>query len=251
MNKHIKLILFDIFMAILIVVLYSPGLVGLSPRNPGILRPGLAIICAIFIATAVIWVNMNALKKVSEKDFRQLDVERGTADQAIHVMEKYSKADLVGPIAQSAKAQLESAQTKQAALHSIIGRKFPKGSLSYDKFASAVDAAVATIVKNNLILANRIQTFDVKDYRRTEQLIASGSYRKDNVPDEIQEERAQVHASNKETLDAIVTANEKLLLELDKFSSEVGKMDVDDATGANDAMVQEIRELIEQTKYYE
>ena len=251
MNKHIKLILFDVAMAILIVILYSPGLIALSPTDPGILRPGLAIVCAIFIITALIWVNMSALKKTPKKDVRQLDIDHGTADQAIRVMEKYSRADLVGPVAQSGKVQIETAQSKQAALHSIIESKFPRGSISYDKFASVVDVAVATIIKNNLILANRIQTFDVKDYRRTEQLLTSGMYRNDNVPDAIQEERGRVHAANRSAMDSIIASNEKLLLELDRFSVEIGKMDVSNATDANDSIVEEVRELIEQTKYYE
>jgi hypothetical protein len=190
------------------------------------------------------------LRKNSEYDPHQLDVDHGTADQAIQVMERYSKADLVGPVAQAAKMQLESVKVKQTALHSLIGRKFSEGSISYDKFASAVDAAVTTIVKNNLILANRIQTFDVKDYRRMEQLVANGMYLKDKVPNEIQEERFRMHEENKNAMDSIVTANERLLLELDRFSVEVGKMDTYETSEANAAMIEEIRKLIEQTKYY-
>ena len=41
------------------------------------------------------------------------------------------------------------------------------------------------------------------------------------------------------------------MLELDRFSVEIGKMDVSNATDANDSIVEEVRELIEQTKYYE
>ena len=249
-KKHIKLIVFDVAMAILIVILYSPGLLALSPFDPGIIRPGLAIVCGIFIIAALLYANISTLRK-TKKDYHQLDVEKSSSAQALKVMERYEKADVVGPVAATAKAEIESVEHKKDALLSVIENKFSKGSLTYDKFASVVEAAVSTVIKNTSILANRIQTFDTQDYRHIEMMLSTGSYKNDNIPDEIQEEKGRLYAKNMADMDAIIAANEKLLLELDRFAIEIGKLDTENTENVNTAMIEEVKQLIEETKYYE
>ena len=249
-GQYWKLIAFDVAMAVLIVVLYSPGLLALSPADPGILRPGLAIVMAIFIAAALVWENVSVLRGRPNK-VRQLDVSKPNAFAVANALERYSRADVVGQAASEGAAEIEAVQRKRDSLESIIESKFPKGSLTYGKFFSVVESATSTILKNCTMLANRIQAFDSVEYRELETKIRSEGYRSDNIPDEIQEEKWALYSKMTNDIDAIIAANEKLLLELDKYAVEIGQMDSGTAESESSAIIQEVKELIEQTKYYE
>ena len=54
----------------------------------------------------------------------------------------------------------------------------------------------------------------------------------------------------KERLDKLIASNEKLLVELDKLSIELGKLTDADAVAETEGIVEEIRTLAEETKYY-
>ena len=240
MRKYKKLIIVDLIMIIVAVILFAPFALGW--------RGVLAAIVAMFMLTAFLIYNVQFVERV--KNRRQLDSDKGTMEQALKVMNRYAKADVVGPIASAAKSELEAATRKQEDLHAIIESKFVKNTITYDKFASVVDAAIATVTKNSLVLANRIQTFDARDYRHIEQALSSGSYRTDGIPDEIQEDKGRIYAKAMEDMNAIVEANERLMLELDRFAAEISALDSADNAAENSAILEEVRQLIEETKFY-
>ena len=240
MRKYKELIIVDLIVIIVAVILFAPFTLGW--------RGVLAAIVAMFMLTAFLIYNVQFVERV--KNRRQLDSDKGTMEQALKVMNRYAKADVVGPIASAAKSELEAATRKQEDLHAIIESKFVKNTITYDKFASVVDAAIATVTKNSLVLANRIQTFDARDYRHIEQALSSGSYRTDGIPDEIQENKGRIYAKAMEDMNAIVEANERLMLELDRFAAEISALDSADNAAENSAILEEVRQLIEETKFY-
>lgn len=240
MRKYKELIIVDLIVIIVTVILFAPFTLGW--------RGVLAAIVAMFMLTAFLIYNVRFVERVKSR--RQLDSDKGTMEQALKVMNRYAKADVVGPIASAAKSELEAAARKQEDLHAIIESKFVKNTITYDKFASVVDAAIATVTKNSLVLANRIQTFDARDYRHIEQALSSGSYRTDGIPDEIQEDKGRIYAKAMEDMNAIVEANERLMLELDRFAAEISALDSADNAAENSAILEEVRQLIEETKFY-
>lgn len=240
MSKYKELIILDAIVIVIAIILFAPFALNW--------RGTLAAIVAMIAFTAFLVYNVRFVERAKRR--RQLDSDKGTMEQALKVMNRYAKADVVGPIASEAKNELEAASRKQEDLHAIIESKFVKGTITYDKFASVVDAAIATITKNSLVLANRIQTFDARDYRHIEQALSSGSYRNDGIPDEIQEDKGRIYAKALADMNSIVEANERLLLELDRFAAEISSLDSADNVAANSEILEEVRKLIEETKFY-
>ena len=249
MNNYVKLIVFDVAMAIIIVVLYSPGLLALRPTDPGILRPGLSIFLGIVIAAALIYVNYSVLRT---RKYEHLDAT-GDVDsyELTEVLKRYVSAPVVGEYASTAMDEIARADKKKKSLHDIVSGKFQKGTLSWDKFIAVIDSACQTVYKNAALLANRVQAFDVDEYRKVSKMIGSNAYKQDEIPDEVQEEQWKLLQNSLADMRGVVAANERLLLELDKFSIELGQLESASSSDQNNEMLEEIRTLVSETKYYQ
>jgi hypothetical protein len=156
----------------------------------------------------------------------------------------------VGTYAKHAIAELESAEVKRAHLYETIGSKFQEGSLTWMKFAEVVDAATNAIVHNSSILARRIQTFDVDDYNRTTRNTITGLFRRSTIPESLREEKREVYEMSLNDMRGIVAANERLLIELDKFKNEMAQLETSANAEVNDRLLEEVNTLVEETKYY-
>ena len=171
-------------------------------------------------------------------------------ETAYETLRAYSETEVVGPIARSALAEVKLAMRKYPVMLEIIGERFPAGSLTHGKFASAVEAAISAIADNSARLANKMSLFDVAEYRNLRYLIASGAYKDDNIPDEIQLERHELLLANKEGMNEVVAANERILLELERFTVEMGQVSPDALDEDAEEMVGEIRRLTEELRFY-
>ena len=92
-----------------------------------------------------------------------LDVDGGATAQGIEdVMRAYTHERVVGPYAQAAMQSLAMARRREASLMSEIDSRFSPRSISWNHFASTVQEALDAILRNCALLANRVQTFDIK-----------------------------------------------------------------------------------------
>ena len=248
MNKYVKLVVTYVAVAVVIVILYSPGLLALRPTDPGILRPGLAIICAVLLLALLIWRTWVTLK--ADKYEYLVAGQSDSSAKITNILSRYTSNSITGQAAKNGISELESAQRKRHNLENVIDSKFSKGSLSYEKFIGAVDAAVSTIEKNTALLANRMQAFDDVEYRQLAMQINSGRYKLDNIPDHIQEEKARIYAQQMNEMNSIINANESLLLELDKFSAELSQLDANEANENNESILDELKQLTQEAQYY-
>ncbi|MBQ3301607.1 MAG: hypothetical protein IJH04_05640 [Eggerthellaceae bacterium] len=185
-------------------------------------------------------------------DYEHQDVSEGsTADSVASVFRRYHRVDVVGKYAHSGLTALESCQTKTENFKSVLDNKFESSSLSWSKFSVAADSVEDAILRNCALLANRIQVFDYEDYRRTERLFKPTIYRKDQPPaDATQEQKLRLFNNSLSEMDTILASNERLLLELDKLTSALGTLNDINFNSESDRLVEEIRTLTEETKYY-
>ena len=65
----------------------------------------------------------------------------------------------------------------------------------------------------------------------------------------MQEEKYRLYENNFKAVIGIVGLNERILMKLEAFSAEISGMN--DISDGNDKILDEIQNLIEETKYYE
>ncbi|MBE6472349.1 MAG: hypothetical protein E7Z99_02030 [Coriobacteriaceae bacterium] len=181
-----------------------------------------------------------------------LDSDKGAEPRDIQAaLRAYLHARGIGSRARAVSNQVKAAQEKQANMTAVVKAKFPEGSLSNLKFQSAVDTAFNTILRNCTILANRLNAFDVRDFQTLERAKSAQMLGRREMVTDVQAERLRLMNDAIASMDDIINANERLLLQLDKLSAELALIGFDQNEADTNDMLEEIKTLTEQAKFYQ
>ena len=205
---------------------------------------------AMGIGAAAVKVNGDAIKAMRAEKRLELGPGEATVDDIKMALQEYEKTTAVGVYARQAIAELEAAERKRNTLYEIIGNKFQPGSITWEKFAEGIEAATQAIAFNSALLTKRIKAFDVEDYKRNAKNTITGLFNRGTVPEEVRQERRAMYEANLDEMRTIVTANERLLTELDRFAIEMGRLESGANEQSNDRLLEEINTLVDETKYY-
>ncbi len=246
MNKFVKLIITDICLAAAAVIMYSPGLLDLRPSDSSILRAGCSIMGVLVLAYGFIKTNIISALETHNS----LAIGMENVDDCIRVLREVD-TDIFKTSVEEAVRQLGRAKNIENSFHVVVDEKFPPGSMSNDKFNSTASMSITAIVKNCRAMVARIQMFDERDYMRIRKLIKTGEYLRDDIPDSIQEEKYAIYEKNHSAIKDMVNNNEKILIRLDALVMEISTLDSRDISVENNDIINEIEDLIEQTKYYQ
>ena len=244
MKKYARLLASYAGIAISAMVLYTPWLVGLTPSDPSILRAGLSVICGIVLTGAF---GASTYAYLHEPEYRLLESgEVNEADDVLPQLREYTSLPEVGRYAEEACNQIETMERRRERLYRVIEAKFGTESLSHDRFVAVVDAGERTLLRNCALLANRVQSFDVDGYRKQRRRLVTQTSKNDTLD----KEREEIYAEALADMRDVIEANEHLLLEMGKLEMELSDLESDDNREDNNRMLDEVKELLEQTKYY-
>lgn len=191
---------------------------------------------------------------VKHSDYVRLDPDKGdTSGDVIKVMRRYVGDQVLGKYAQGVIDVLDSAEMKHQTLFTELDSTFQRGTISWDKFAAPSYAALDAILRNSALLANRIQSFDTAAYLRLQNSMGTEWRRLDdltNQTNQTREERWRLFKSTLASFGEILETNEGLLLELDKLAAELVSLTASSPTEQSDRIIEEIRRLVDEAKYY-
>lgn len=269
MKKYARLLASYAAIAITGMVLYTPWLVGLTPSDPSILRAGLSVICGILLAGSF---GASTYAYLHEPEYKLLEAAKvDDVDDVLPQLRGLAELPVVGSSASEAAGQIETMERRCARLDKIIVAKFGAESLSHDKFASVVESAWHTLLRNCALLCNRIQSFDLDGYKKLQHQLPgparhalpsvldleSARTMRDDVRNgatsslsAIDAERVALYQEALSDLREVLEANERLLLEMGKLEMELSDLESDDNRDDNTRMLDEVKELLEQTQYY-
>lgn len=243
MRKYARLLTSYALIATAAMVLYAPWLVGLTPSDPSILRAGLSVICGIVLSGAF---GASTYAYLHEPEYRLLEAsEVLEADDVIWRLRDLSDLPLVGRFAQESIVQVESMNRRCERIELLVSSKFGPDSFTYEKFMAVVQASHLTLLRNCALLANRVQAFDVDGYKKTGRRLSAA-----NDQDTLGAAQLSVYEDALSDMRAVGEANERLLLEMGKLEMEIADLDADDTREDNTRILDEVQELLEQTKYY-
>ena len=243
LKKIMKLIAVNLGIAVLAVILYSPGLIGLRLSDYSIFRAGMSIIAALVLIAVFFLANITLLKDPDQKPVTLEEVP--DLEKAKNILKDHYSGRYFGNMAKTASEQLDRIFKCRQRLSGILEQKFARGSMSWDKFDSVAAAAETSAIKNVVAMANRMRLFDEKEYARLQH------YREDDIPDDIQEEQLRLYQKNFDNVRSTIALNEKILLKLDALAMEISSLTSGDDAGLNHELIHEIEKLIDETKYYQ
>lgn len=277
-NRALKLLCLNLGIALLNVIMFSKGLVGLT-FDGGALSTALAVTVIVMSLIAFGYGNYTLL--FSEKPEPTVQLLRGTEftepkDYIEALAEKRGKGVFDEEIYTSIE-QINRMVDKDKALDSILEQFFTPQEITFTRFQSAINAVQAIFYNNVKKMLNRMAIFDYKDYqkllnkekklyeRENDDQVSqfkktvrqiNGTEEAENIRQpqvNFSSNHAQMNIYNEHIryVRGLVSDNEQILVKMDALLLEISKLDDLDEHGLeNMAAVQEINDLIAQTKYY-
>ena len=241
-KKKIKKLIFgNLGFLIGFVVLFSPGLLGLSIVDARGVKAALSLTLGIMMPAGMVAYNY---KTISQKnDVKLIGTNQYSVEGIRQEMKHYLGSGVFGQVARASLDELDKCEKMQAGVDEVLDRKFEKGSLTYQKFDSIAKAAQDTILANMVNMLNRMKVIDDGVYARLQ------NYKHDDIPDDIQIQQLELYNKNIAAVKEKRNQNEGLIYKLDELRIELAASEAVDAAGIK--AYAEIDTLIKQIEYYQ
>ena len=253
MKNFFKILLLNLGIALLNVILFSKGLVGLTFTG-GALTTAAAVTVVVMSLIAFGYGNYTLL--FSEPKEQPVKFLKGTefstskeyADALINAKGK----NVFDECIDNAVEQIYRMDDKDRALDSILEQFFEPQEITFTRFQNAIDSIKAIFFNNIKKMINRMMIFDYKDYKKlVQKMHNSRNINGVGVNSKAVGDQLRIYNEHISYVNGLVEMNENILVKLDKLLLEISKLDDLDEQGLeNIAAVQEINDLIAQTKYY-
>ena len=250
-DRAIKLILLNLGIALLNVILFSKGLVGLSFTG-GALSAAFAVTTVVMSLIAFGYGNYTLL--FSDKKEPQMQLLRSgelrSSEDYVQSLQSRKGNGVFDEDIETGCEQIARMQDKDKALESILNQFFIPEEITYTRFSNAITSVKALFYNNVKKMINRMIIFDYKDYKkisekRNDRLETGGA-----VPAAL-DQQLIIYNEHIDYVRELIEMNEGILTKLDALLLEISKLDDLDGKGLESiAAVQEINDLIAQTRYY-
>jgi len=244
-NKIFKIALLNIGIAVVNIIIFSPGLIGIRIGGASTLATAFGL--TMIVLSAMIFLFGNYKLFFEEYEPAAVDLKKiETVEDYISVLKinKYkqtfsNKIDII-------LEQIERLQDKIKTINNILLQKFSSTEMSYTKFKKVIGDVENLFYINVRSILNKINAFDEKDYMRLRNQTA-----KVKLSPEVFNEKMSIYNEYIEFVQNSIEDNEHILLKLDKLLLEISKYNsLEDGEIENMPAMQEIDDLIYKTKLY-
>lgn len=249
-KQIIKLICLNLGIALINIILFSRGLAGLT-FGVNTIMTAFAVTEIVMSVIAFFYGNYTLLFKSPEIQLYK-GAELSESKDYINALDEMREKKIFDPEISTAIEQLYRLKDKDKALDSILAQFFSPQEMTFTRFQTVIDSVQALFYNNVKKMLNRMIIFDYKDYTKLMEKI-NNSQTIDGVKVTSRSSGAQLKIYNEhiEYVRGLVDMNESILVKLDSLLLEISKLDDLDASGLEElAAIQEINELIAQTKLY-
>jgi hypothetical protein len=247
-KSAVRLIGFDAAMALAIVVLYSPGLLALSPSDPSILKAGLSIVLGVIIGGSLIYRNVRPLLPTQQAE-TVIAPHDATSDDVTESLKQYADGYVYSDVADRAIEQVQDADERVEKARRLLDARFGKGTMTNDRFLATVNAAADTVRKNCVALANTMSVCDEDELERLLESTKSNSYKDEGVSDETMAQRRDTYAAMLTKMKSIASLNERLLDEMDKTLSSIADLE-NKSDKDTERTMDELQEMTKDLRFY-
>ena len=252
-NRALKILLLNLGIALVDVIMFSKGLVGLTFAGSALTTALAATVIAMSLI-AFGYGNYTLLFK--EPAAQPLPLLKGNeAMQPKDYIEALEERRGKGVFEEEIRISIEQIYRlvdKDRALDNILEQYFTPQEMTYTRFQNGIDSVQALFYNNVKKMINRLLIFDYKDYRNlTDKIRDSQFYGSTGIISKSVDTQLKIYNEHIEYVRGLCETNENILIKLDGLLLEISKLDDLDEQGMeNIAAIQEINALIEQTKFY-
>ncbi len=170
--------------------------------------------------------------------------EERRKNKYLEVLNKSAENPVFSSEIEVTKEHIEQIQTRLQKLNDILTSHFKPHEMTYKRFKGIIEDATTRFYANVKTMVKRINIFDTKDYFRI-------SDRNVNMSVSARQERLKIYTEHINYVKKIVEANENIISKLDRLLLELAKLDdFSEEALNNNAAINELNDLIDQTKFY-
>lgn len=249
-KQIIKLLCLNLGIVLVNIILFSSGFVGLNFSGDAVIT-ALGVTAIVMSFIAFFYGNYTILfKQPSIQLFKNAEL---TEDKDyISALEERREKKIFDAEISNAIEQIYRLQDKDKALDSILAQYFSPQEMTYTRFQSVIDSVQALFYNNLKKMINRMIIFDYKDYTKLINKLKNAPT-SDGITVASKSTGTQLKIYNEHIgyVKGIIETNENILVKLDSLLLEISKLDDIDEAGLEElTAIQEINDLISQTKYY-
>ncbi|MDN3954456.1 hypothetical protein [Sporolactobacillus laevolacticus] len=160
----------------------------------------------------------------------------------VQSLNRYQHSHLFRDDVDTVKHQIERLNRKKSVIRSALSEKFDPSELSYGKFISAVTDVEKTFYINIRNTLNVLMVFDESEYKLIDD---------PDISPDIRSQKKDLYDDYLNSINKSINLNEAIIISLDKLLSEISKLNTVEIDDVNQlASMQEMNDLISQTKYY-
>lgn len=225
-NLWVKLLVFNLLLAVVDIILFSKGLVGLSVTSEETIVQALSITLIFINVILFFYVNYKLLNKSNHYNISSFSEYK----DFIEALNGYRNKKLfLGEINETVD-QIERFSRKKNSLNMLLIQNFGEDS-NLDSINFAISKAERALQANVKSILNGLAIFDQREYERI-------SVQRPGL--EVDKEKYHLIMDNVAYVRNMIKSNEGILLEIDKLMKEISR--INDSDAPND--LSSIRDLI-------
>lgn len=229
--------------ALLDIIVLSPGLLGVRIDGGNALETAFGV-TFVFMSVLTLLYGTYAILLRPRRTASMIALQ--TSEDYVEALRRHRHTKALRSHIEHALDQIERMNRKHNALSGVLRKRFNPSELSYKRFSNVIYEVHSLFFLNVRGMLNKLAAFDPAEYERF-----SGEQRPAHLSDRLLHERSELYRQYIAYVSGAIGANEEIILKLDKLLLEITRLDSIDVNTI-EAMpgMQEIDELIHQTKFY-
>lgn len=240
-TKYIKLLGLILGVAVLNILVLSPGLLGVKIGDSALSTAfGVTI---LFASALVLLYGSYVLLFKSPVVIPVKEIK--SHDDYVEALFHYKRIKGLGNDITLGLEQLDRMKKKKDTLINVLNQRFEPTELSYKKFASVTIEVEKLFYLNIRSMLNRLTIFDEVEFEK------AMNHKSTTFSQKLLQEKINIVNDHISFMKSSLSSNEEILLKLDKLLLEISRLDSFELGDIeNMPCMQEIDLLIKQTKYY-
>lgn len=240
-TKYIKLLGLILGVAVLNILVLSPGLLGVKIGGSALSTAfGVTI---LFVSVLVLFYGSYVLLFKSPVVIPVKEIK--IHDDYVEALFHYKRIRGLSNDISIGLEQLDRMKKKKDTLIHVLNQRFEPTELSYKKFTSVTTEVEKLFYLNIRSMLNRLTIFDEVEFEK------AMNQKSSTISQKLQQEKINIVNDHISFMKSSLSSNEEILLKLDKMLLEISRLDSFELGDIeNMPCMQEIDLLIKQIKYY-
>ncbi|MFZ7120670.1 MAG: hypothetical protein ACOWWH_06945 [Eubacteriaceae bacterium] len=242
-RKAIRILILNFSLAVVNIIIFSPGLIGLRLTGGSIFDTALASTILFLDIAIFIYANYLILTKqqkvILSRELKNMEDYESALNA--HKNNKTFKKNV-----HIILDQMDRIEKKKQMFLDLLHQEFNAGEMSFEKFQGVVTNVEKIFYMNIKSIIHKINAFDEDDYNFIKKENAKATFTDQFIKEKLSVYQEYVFFVKEATED-----NEEILLKLDKLLLELSKLDCIEENEIDQMEeIKSIDELIKNTKYY-